>query len=197
MKEKHTLALYGAPIGDFYGSYWEFLDRKPKDKKDAFKLRGRPHRITDDTIATIAIAKACLDNAKNKKGMEWNAKRCLLDICATHRAPYGARFYQWLAMQGQIDTESLGNGASMRISPVGLSAKTLEEARDNARLATKVSHSHPIAIVYAEIVAQLVFLAKEGHTIEEMKGFLKKEYPSEWTLIDNCELEGRLARRAT
>ena len=189
MKKGIEYSIYGAPIGDFYGSYWEFLNKKPVDKKDAFKLKGREHDITDDTICTIAIAKACLDNEKNGLGMEKNAKNALLEICGTNPAPYGQRFYYWLQYGGCFDTNSLGNGASMRISPVGLSAKTIEEARENARLATKVSHSHPIGIVYAEIVAQLVFMAKEGNTIDEMKAFLKKNYPTEWLIIENCELE--------
>jgi ADP-ribosyl-[dinitrogen reductase] hydrolase len=52
--------MFGTIIGDIIGSAYEFSAYKGKDFKPLFHPKAR---FTDDTICTVAIAQALLDNA--------------------------------------------------------------------------------------------------------------------------------------
>ncbi|MCB6574930.1 ADP-ribosylglycohydrolase family protein, partial [Phascolarctobacterium faecium] len=54
---------------------------------------------------------------------------------------------------------SYGNGAAMRVSPVGEYASSLEEALKLAKASALVSHDHPEGIKGAQAAAAAVFLA--------------------------------------
>ena len=58
-------------------------------------------------------------------------------------AGYGGNFSTWLREDEPQPYNSWGNGAGMRVSPVGLYAKTLDEALALAALTASVSHNHP------------------------------------------------------
>lgn len=189
MKKDIKLSIYGALIGDYFGCRWEFTDRKPNSIEEALITYPEENWLTDDTVCTLAVASAVLLHHKTGKDMEECAKHEILRICRSHPSSYGGRFYEWLANNGEIETNSLGNGASMRISPIGLYADNLEQARKYAEQATIVSHSHPIAVVWAQIVACLVFMAKEGYSIEDMKEMVMNDYPEEWKMISELDLE--------
>lgn len=61
---------------------------------------------------------------------------------------------------------SFGNGAAMRIAPVGLFFHNAPDIYENARLSAEVTHAHPIGIdgaaVQAQAVAQALKLRPEG-----------------------------------
>ena len=190
MKKNVKLAIYGALIGDYFGCRWEFTDKKPETKEEALKTNDYENWLTDDSVCTLAIAKAVLTFFKTGMPMQYCAKKCLLEVCRSHPSSYGGRFHRWLAENGNTDTNSLGNGASMRVSPIGLYADTLGQAHIWAHDATVVSHSHPIAIVWAQIVAELVFLAKEGKfNIDDMKRYIEVYHPEEYKMISCLDLE--------
>ncbi|MBR4485557.1 MAG: hypothetical protein IKO97_10155, partial [Erysipelotrichaceae bacterium] len=54
--------MYGAIIGDIAGSRFEFYNRKSKD----FTLFDKNCEFTDDSVMTIAVAKALVESKKNK-----------------------------------------------------------------------------------------------------------------------------------
>lgn len=189
MKKDVTLSIYGAAIGDYFGCRWEFTDKKPESMHEAFQTHSETNWLTDDTVCTLAVASAVLLHHKTGKPMEWCARKEILRICRSHPSSYGGRFYNWLLCNGDIETNSLGNGASMRISPIGLYVDNLEQARRFAEDVTVVSHNHPTAVVWAQIVSCLVFMAKEGHTIQEMCEMLSTDYPNEWKMILELDLE--------
>ena len=102
--------MLGAIIGDIVGSRFEF---GPTPEKD-FELFTDECSYTDDTICTVAIADAILN--------ERSYKEALLDWCHRYPEPmggYGNMFYDWLHETNPQPKNSFGNGAAMRVSPVG------------------------------------------------------------------------------
>ena len=71
---------------------------------------------------------------------------------------------------------SWGNGAGMRVSPVGLYAKTLDEALALAAVTASVSHNHPEGVKGAQAIAASVFLCKEGKTKQEIKEYVEEAF---------------------
>ncbi|HQR36107.1 MAG TPA: ADP-ribosylglycohydrolase family protein, partial [Blastocatellia bacterium] len=67
---------------------------------------------------------------------------------------------------------SWGNGAAMRISPVGFAFDSLDEVLANAEKYTAVTHNHPEGIKGAQATAAAIFLARKGGTKQEIKEYV-------------------------
>ena len=63
---------------------------------------------------------------------------------------------------------STGNGAMMRISPVGYLLNTEEEVIKNSYLATIPSHNSKESIESATTIALIIFYARQGLTKEQI-----------------------------
>ena len=125
--------MLGAIIGDIIGSRFEF---GPAPKED-FELITDECSFTDDTICTIAIADAIL-NGKSYRDS-------LLYWCRRYPNPmggYGRMFYQWFHQENALPHASFGNGAAMRVSPVGWLFHEYDEVKDQAKQSAEVSHCH-------------------------------------------------------
>ena len=78
---------------------------------------------------TLAVAKALYLCKGNYENLGEVAKRCMVDIAHSYpNVGWGERFYKWLFVS-QRRLNSFGNGAGMRISPVGWVADSEEEVR--------------------------------------------------------------------
>lgn len=64
----------------------------------------------------------------------------------------------------------------MRVSPVGLYAKTLDEALALSALTASVSHNHAEGVKGAQAIATSVFLCKEGKTKQEIKEYVEQNF---------------------
>ena len=64
----------------------------------------------------------------------------------------------------------------MRVSPVGLYAKTLDEALALAAITASVSHNHPEGVKGAQAIAASVFLAKQGKTKADIKAYVENTF---------------------
>lgn len=174
--------MYGAIIGDIVGSKYEFNNIKTKD----FPLFSTGCDYTDDTIMTVAVAKAIMTGYEKYHGINGKEKefetlfiQAMQDFGRRYPYPkgaYGARFSAWIRQQDPEPYNSYGNGSAMRASPCGLFAADLEEATTLARLSAAVSHDHPEGIKGAQAVAAAVFLAKAGKTKDEIRRYLSEKY---------------------
>jgi len=191
MEKKTSLALYGALIGDYYGSYWEFLFDKPKSKEDALRLRPKGHFYTDDTFMTLAVAKAVHSSGNAHDNLSEKAIECMREIGNRHWGSYGGSFAKWLRDPHPHPYYSWGNGASMRVSAAGLDAKSQFQASSLSYLVTSVTHDHPWGIYYADVVANLIFIAKgvEDGSKKAMISYLKKEHGALFHRIEGFDLE--------
>ncbi len=150
--------MIGAIAGDIIGSVYEHYPIKSK----AFPLFHSMCRFTDDTVLTIAIAKALLTGRPYMEAIRDLARRY-------PNAGYGASFFQWLYDPHPEPYNSWGNGAAMRVSPVGFACTTPEEVLREAKATAVITHNHPEGIKGAQATALAVFLARKGRSKQEIK----------------------------
>ena len=129
--------IMGALVGDIIGSVYEFYNTKSTD----FELLSGASIFTDDSVMTLAVAKWLVEDDAHT--IHYLIK-CMLELENKYpNAGYGGRFEKWLEEDNPQPYNSWGNGSGMRVSPVGLYAKTLDEALALAAITASVSHNHP------------------------------------------------------
>ena len=162
--------MLGALVGDIIGSTYEWYNTKRTD----FELFEKGCRFTDDSVMTLAVAKWLTeDKEHSKKGLI----KFMQSLGQEHTdAGYGGHFYSWLFTENPQPYNSWGNGAGMRVSPVGLYAKTLEEALELAEITAYVSHNHPEGVKGAQAIAASVFLCKEGRSKQKIKEYVEQTF---------------------
>lgn len=164
------IEMIGALIGDIIGSVYEFNNIKSTD----FELFYEESYFTDDTVMTLAVAKWLIEDDTHT---EQHLIRCMQELGRRYPdAGYGGTFYRWIFQDDPQPYNSWGNGAGMRVSPVGLYAKSLDEALRLAEITASVSHNHPEGIKGAQAVAASVFLCKEGNTKAEIKDYVERTF---------------------
>lgn len=141
--------MLGAIAGDIIGSVYEHAPIKTKD----FPLFGPHSRFTDDSVLTVAVADAILHGRSYLEAVRDFGRRY-------PHAGYGASFHAWLSADDPQPYHSWGNGAAMRVSPVGYAFATEAEVLDQARRTAAITHDHPEGIKGAQATALAVFLAR-------------------------------------
>ena len=140
--------MLGAIIGDIVGSQYEWLNNK---KKDFTLFTGACH-YTDDSLMTLAIAQAFTLWRGRWREAEFQkfVIEKMVEMGRAHQAAsWGKHFYEWF-MYNPTPYNSYGNGAAMRVSPVGWISESEDEVRYFSRLVTEVSHDHPEGLKAAE-----------------------------------------------
>ena len=165
--------MYGAILGDVIGSKYEWNNIKTKE----FELFDKNLRPTDDSIMTLAVADALIESEKDPKVL----KEILVDHMVTLGRQYedcgfGGKFYKWIMTDNHEPYGSFGNGAAMRISPVGFVADSIDEAKELSKIVTDVSHNHPESIRAAEAVSIAIYMALHGSSKEEIESFINRNY---------------------
>ena len=176
--------MYGALLGDMIGAPYEF-DMGNKTKE--FPLFCSESHYTDDSVMTIAVAEALLDSrfredaeirtALVKSMRKWGRKY--------PHAGYGGRFRDWLRAKNPEPYGSFGNGSAMRVSAAGWLFDTLEDTRAKAMLTAEVTHNHLEGIKGAEATASAIFLARTGHSKDEIRDYIVKEF--DYDLSRTCD----------
>ena len=167
--------MYGAILGDMIGAPYEFdMGKKTKE----FPLFCTESHYTDDSVMTIAVAEALLDNQFQD---DETIKAGLVDSMRKWGrkypdAGYGGKFWHWLRSKDPKPYGSYGNGSAMRVSSAGWLFDTMEQTRHMARLTAEVTHNHPEGIKGAESTACAIFLARTGHSKDEIKDYIIKEF---------------------
>lgn len=164
------IKMLGALVGDIVGSTYEWYNTKKTD----FVMFERGCRFTDDSVMTLAVAKWLLEDATHSiHGLVC----CMQELGRRHPyAGYGGRFMGWLCEENPQPYNSWGNGAGMRVSPVGLYARTLDEALALGALTASVSHNHPEGVKGAQAIAACVFLCRQGRSKEEMRDYVERTF---------------------
>jgi ADP-ribosylglycohydrolase len=156
--------MYGAILGDIFGSIYEFNNRKT-DKPDTIDLLNPRCYYTDDTVMTIATAEAALgDRSYAESAYVWGR--------LYPHAGYGGGFMRWLRSGKFTPYNSWGNGSAMRVSPVGWLFGTLKETLAKAKKSADFSHNHPEGIKGAQATAAAIFMARNGAAKPEIKDYI-------------------------
>ena len=168
--------MIGAILGDIIGSVYEF-DRGNKTKE--FPLFSRRSEFTDDSVMTIAVAEALMevgDHPDADKVHEAAVRSMKKWGRAYPDAGYGAAFIRWLFTEYTGPYNSWGNGSAMRTSAAGWLYETLEETRAAAKAAAEVTHNHPEGIKGAEATASAIWLARTGHSKQEIREYITSQF---------------------
>ena len=98
--------MIGSIAGDMIGSPYEGFPIKHKD------FDPRVSSFTDDTVLTVAVADAILN--------EGDFTESIKNFAQNHpHAGYGGTFRKWMWSWENEPYNSWGNGSAMRVSPVG------------------------------------------------------------------------------
>lgn len=167
--------MLGAIIGDIAGSRFEWNNIRSKDFELLTAIgRCRP---TDDSIMSLAIAKAILNCNGDYTCLDKQAVSCMQELGRKYpHAGYGRKFHRWIYADDPHPYNSFGNGAAMRVSPAGFAASSLEDAISLARAVTQVTHNHPEGMKAAEAVSAAIYMARNGKSMLEIRDFIESKY---------------------
>lgn len=143
--------MLGALAGDIIGSRFEWRNLKSK----VFDLFTAESRFTDDTVHTVTLAQSLLNGVPYQQLL-----REYFHLYPD--AGYGGRFRAWASSNQADPYQSFGNGAAMRVSPVGWYFQDLQSVLVAAEQSAAVTHDHPEGIKGAQAVAGAIFLARKG-----------------------------------
>lgn len=159
--------MIGAITGDLIGSAFEFSRLKKKGFHPLFHSKAR---FTDDTVCTVAVADALLADSEPQMTMvRWcNAY--------AENGGWGRQFALWFLSDNPQPYGSWGNGAAMRVSPVGFLAKDEREVLLWSDRFSALTHDHPEAMVSAQAVALAIYWARRGEQMQAIKQRLVERY---------------------
>lgn len=157
--------MIGAIAGDIIGSVYEWDNTKTK----GFNLFSARCFFTDDTVLTVALANSILTGSPYvddlRRFYRWYPER-----------GYGGNFHMWARSENPKPYNSWGNGAAMRVSPVGYAYDDLDQVMDKAVEFTEITHNHPEGIKGGQATAAAIFLARTGRSKSEIKKFIETEF---------------------
>ena len=182
--------MLGAIIGDLAGSsyeveevlYWK-ENHIPRPYEDRMKIMdknvplfSKNSSTTDDTSWTCAIYDAIINGDFDYE--KYLRKYGIRDLNKGKdiygRSRFGKGSVAWI--KGNYQGNSYGNGAAMRISPIGFCFDSFEQIKEESYKATIPSHNHIEAIKSAEAVAVAIYLLKSGIDRLELKDYIEKTY---------------------
>jgi len=153
-----STCLFGAIAGDMIGSRHEW--KACTDPQ--FALFSKSSKFTDDTVLTLAVADAIINQRGYSEAIVEYARRY-------PKAGYGGYFRRWLKENGVEPYNSFGNGSAMRVSPVGWAFHSMKDVLLEAERSAAVTHNHPEGIKGAQSVALAIYLARTGAGKEDIR----------------------------
>ncbi|HET6386750.1 MAG TPA: ADP-ribosylglycohydrolase family protein [Armatimonadota bacterium] len=157
--------MLGAIAGDVIGSVYEAHPIKTTD----FPLLSPRCRFTDDTVLTVAVARAILEDGDYVYAFRQYCRRW-------PDAGFGGKFFRWATGDNPEPYNSFGNGSAMRVSPVAYAFDAMDAVLGEAKRSAEVTHNHPEGVRGAQAVAGAVFLARMGRTKDEIHAFVTERF---------------------
>lgn len=159
--------MLGSILGDIIGSTYEFANTKDYN----FELFPIGSDYTDDTVLTVAVADAIINNADYGKTIQQWAQRY-----PHPKGAYGGSFSKWMYQQNPKPYNSFGNGSAMRVSAVGWLFHTEEKVLEEARKSAECTHNHPEGIKGAQATAMAVFFARKRKDKAFIKDYIEEKF---------------------
>lgn len=189
--------MLGALIGDIAGSIYEVKEIEAKKSKQSRTYNDRiqimnqdtplfteESSYTDDSVLTAAIADSLLNHKPYEQVLrEYGAREVSLGLDRYGRSRFGKRFVEWLSKTER--GYSFGNGAAMRVSPIGFLCKNCDEVIVESYLSSIPSHNNEQAITAAQAVAYTIYLAKHHYD----KTIIKEEIEKLFSYDLNFDIE--------
>jgi ADP-ribosylglycohydrolase len=157
--------MLGAIAGDIIGSVYEAYPIKTTD----FPLFTNGSIFTDDTVLTVAIAHAILEDRDYVKYLKRYGRKY-------PHAGYGGLFFEWMLSERSEPYFSWGNGSAMRVSPIGFAFESEDEVLEEAKKSAEVTHNHREGIKGAQATALAVFLARKGKNKNDIRREISERF---------------------
>lgn len=157
--------MLGAIIGDIVGSRFERFNYKGKD----FEFFHESCRMTDDSILTLAVADAFMNNRSYSDTVLEYARENPL-------AGYGGSFINWVDSADHKPYNSWGNGSAMRVSALAWLINDMDTLMEEAKKSAEITHNHPEGIKGAQAIAAAVLLARQEKSKEEIKKHIEDTF---------------------
>ena len=177
--------MLGAIVGDIVGSRFESNPHKSKD----FELFTDECRFTDDSVMTLAVARAVLEAksyfpeidilnvADFQEALADLAEASMQELGRNYPdAGYGEMFRRWIMSDHPYPYQSYGNGGAMRVSPIAYLGYNEWEAVQMAETVTELTHNHEESLRAADAVTVAVAMALRGATRREIKEQMVIQY---------------------
>lgn len=168
--------MWGSIIGDIAGSIYEYDQTKGVHPVEVDKIIDDNAFFSDDTILTVAVADAIVNGddiySKYIKQYGNEYRNYLPKFQPYFKTIFSPGFMKYL--DGESDMKSEGNGALMRISPVGYLFNRPSEVASEAIWATGITHDNTVAKSDAMLVALLTYFFRQGCTKEQAIAEIKK-----------------------
>jgi len=156
----------GAILGDISGSRFEGANKHPS--RSNFKLFPQDTYFTDDTVLTVAVADAILNNKSYSDVIRSYYKKYPY-------VGYGSAFKQWGKDDTAVAYNSYGNGSAMRVSAIAYAFNTKEEVLEEAKKSAECTHNHEEGIKGAQAIALAAFMARTGKSKKQIREAMEKE----------------------
>lgn len=168
--------IYGAIIGDIVGMPYEFSNSRMKELDFEFIMQ--ESTFTDDTVMSVAVAKAVMESSITdkivfKNTVMKNIRKFGKNYWNTSNS---FKLKDWLGKSNLDAYYSFGNSAAMRVSAIGNYYDTLEDTRLAARYSAEATHQHEDAIKGAESVASVMWLARNGIDKYGIQKYITNEF---------------------
>ena len=169
--------MWGSIIGDLAGSIYEYDQTKGVHPVEVDKIIKDNAFFSDNPIMTVAVIDAIVSGEGNYKkyikkyGNEY--RDYLPNFKPYFNSIFSPGFIKYL--DGESKGESKGNGALMRISPVGYLFNRPIETETEAIWATGVTHNTTEAKDTASLVSLIIYWFRQGLTKEQVIDKLKIE----------------------
>ena len=159
--------MWGAIIGDLAGSIYEFEQYKKVSNITIKELITKNSFFSDDTILTIAVLDASLNDKNYEKYLKSYAIEYMNykpNTSQYFEHTFSLGFEKWV--KGEKLGNSTGNGAMMRVSPIGFLLDDEEKIIEEAIKVTSTSHNSKEANESAITIALIIFYARKGYNKE-------------------------------
>ncbi len=177
LRSKFLGAMVGSALGDAIGEL--AFSHPGRERLEAEAGRRETLRYTDDTAMAMGLA----ESLRACRGLDPE------DLCRTFaqnffREPWRGyamgppAIFERVRQEGVSCAEaaaalfggegSLGNGAAMRVAPLGLFFRRAEDLYERAALSARATHAHPVGVDGAALIARA---AARAVSLEPGEGF--------------------------
>jgi len=171
LRKRFIGGMIGAAIGDAIGAPYEFQGRNLVKKY--FNIDAHKNLLyTDDTQLMLALAESIINKGDDFPGefgdklVKW-AEKMSHDSNAFMRKPGSAcmggakKFFEGKSPELCGIEDALGDGAAMRIVPIGLFYDTNEEVSLNAKRSSELTHRDPRIYTSSSVLAYAISKLKK------------------------------------
>jgi ADP-ribosylglycohydrolase len=157
--------MLGAILGDLIGSYYEAHEEEQWEQGQEL-LWGE---YSDDTVLTVATMEALLLSGFYEKVYRTYYRN-------DPDRGYGERFKKWALSDEMPAYGSFGNGAAMRVSPIGFQAQDENWLEQEVRKSAEVTHDHPEGVKGAMAIVCCIYWLREGKDKTWLKNAVEERF---------------------